>query len=102
MHAGNKQANPLANETVVHTYTKHTNQSAVTRTDTLAERCGSCTKKASWYGMWQAASVLPVATVRTPDLDGGYIHPAPSRDIVSVYPWWTVGTCPPERNKQTR
>ena len=30
--AGNKQANALANETVLHTHTKHTNQTAVTRT----------------------------------------------------------------------
>ena len=41
--AMNRTPHSLANETVVHTYTKHTNQSAVTRTDTLAERCGSCT-----------------------------------------------------------
>ena len=40
VQAKNRTSNALANETVVHTYTKHTNQAAVTRTVTLAEGYG--------------------------------------------------------------
>ena len=76
---------------MAHRYTKHKNQSAVTRT-----------QNALWYGKRQAASVLPVATVRTPDHDGAYLRPVPFPDTVIVYLWWTVGTCPPETNKHKR